>query len=104
MPYSRNSVVEPEVSVALHCISRCVRRAWLCGRDPLTAKDYEHRRSWIYKGIQALSKIFAVEVFACSVMNNHCSATIKNTGWRQLKFPDWGMGSRNLLMNYSASG
>ena len=71
MPYSRNSVVEPEVSVALHCISRCVRRAWLCGRDPLTAKDYEHRRSWIYKGIQALSKIFAVEVFACSVMNNH---------------------------------
>jgi len=48
-----------------------VRRAWLCGKDPLTAKDYEHRRSWIYKGIQALSKIFAVEVFACSVMNNH---------------------------------
>ena len=71
MPYSRKSVIEPDLSVTLHCISRCVRRAWLCGRDPLNDKDYEHRRSWIYKGIQALSKIFAVEVFACSVMNNH---------------------------------
>ena len=71
MPYSRNSVVESDLPVALHCISRCVRRAWLCGRDPLNAKDYDYRRSWIYKGIQVLSKVFAVEVFACSVLNNH---------------------------------
>lgn len=71
MPYTRKSVVQPELPGVYHCISRCVRRARICGFDVLTKKNYEHRRQLIYKSIQELSSIFAIEVFACSVLSNH---------------------------------
>jgi hypothetical protein len=40
----RQIVVEDEVGV-YHCIARCVRRAFLCGVDPYTGRDYSHRKS-----------------------------------------------------------
>ncbi len=71
MPKPRKAQVSLETTPYYHCVSRCVRRAFLCGVDALTGKSYEHRREWIVERIKALVEIFAIDTCAYSVMSNH---------------------------------
>ena len=58
----RSEIVgEGEVGV-YHCWSRCVRRAFFCGNDPLSGKDFEYRRHGISKFEERFTGLFRIEV------------------------------------------
>ncbi|QTL36567.1 transposase [Pseudoalteromonas viridis] len=71
MPTARKRQVSLSDTKYYHCISRCVRRAFLCGQDRLTGQSYEHRRDWVEEKLLALGKVFCIEVCGYAVMSNH---------------------------------
>jgi len=77
MPQPRNRQVSLEDTPYYHCISRCVRRAFLCGKDTHTGFDFEHRRQWIVDRIKLLCSVFAVDLCAFSIMGNHYHIVIR---------------------------
>jgi len=54
-----------------HCVSRCVRRAYLCGDDAQSGKSYEHRRQWVEDRLLGLTRFFTIDICAYAVMSNH---------------------------------
>ncbi|WP_298776044.1 transposase [uncultured Shewanella sp.] len=71
MPRPRRTQISIEDTSYYHCCSRVVRRAYLCGEDPLTGKNYNHRRAWVENQLLKLSSIFAIDIAAYAVMSNH---------------------------------
>jgi hypothetical protein len=76
----RAHLVDPSVTRWYHCITRCVRRAFLLSEGPV------NRQEWIELRLEELASIFAVAVGGFSIMDNHLHVLVRldpdvATGW-----------------------
>jgi REP element-mobilizing transposase RayT len=54
-----------------HCISRCVRGFFYCGHNRLTNADCSHRKDWIESRMKKLASVYAIDISAFAIMDNH---------------------------------
>ena len=64
-------LVDPAVTRWYHCVTRCVRRAFLLSEAPFDRKE------WIELRLQELAGIFSVSVGGFSIMDNHLHVLVR---------------------------
>lgn len=77
MARPRNTQISLQDTPYYHCISRCVRKAYLCGVDCHTGQSYEHRRDWIEARLLKLTCVFSIDICAYCVMSNHLHLVLR---------------------------
>jgi hypothetical protein len=71
MTMARAHLVDSAVTRWYHCVTRCVRRAFLLGEGA------GNRKQWIENRLEELAEIFAISVGGFSVMDNHLHVLVR---------------------------
>jgi REP element-mobilizing transposase RayT len=71
MTMARAHLVDVSITRWYHCITRCVRRAFLLSEGPIDRKE------WIDHRLQELAGIFAISVGGFSVLDNHLHLLVR---------------------------
>jgi len=98
MTYPRSHLLDSAGGGVYHVHSRCVRRAFLCGEDKATGRDFSHRRAWIERRILSLAEIFAISVYGYAVMSNHYHIVLQLHPERCLQWSDEDIADRWLML------
>lgn len=101
MTIARSLIINPDEPGWYHCISRCVRRAFLCGKDH-RGNDFEHRRAWIRDRLKFLAGLYAVEVASYAIMANHFHIVVRVNPQEPAQWDDYEVTRRWLTIFPSA--
>ena len=71
MPFPRHRQINVKDPGWVHCINRCVRRAFLAG------DGYSHRKDWVEERLRELAVVFACDIGAYAVMSNHVHIVVR---------------------------
>jgi REP element-mobilizing transposase RayT len=71
MTIARAHLVDPAVTRWYHCVTRCVRRAFLLG------EGMHDRKGWIEHRLLELAQIFSVAVAGFAILDNHLHVLVR---------------------------
>lgn len=75
---ARVEVFSPDEVAVVHVINRTVRRCFLMGNDPLTGKNYDHRKSWMENELRHLAAHFGIDLLCYAILSNHFHLVIRS--------------------------
>jgi len=94
----RSEIVDPTQVQLLHVFNRCVRRAFICGFDAVSKKDYSHRKDWLQARMEYLIGIFAFDLATFAIMSNHFHLVLRSRPDIAAGWPDEEVAIRNMRL------
>ena len=68
---ARAEVFVPTEVATVHVMNRVVRRCFLFGDDPVSGKNFDHRKVWIETLLIRLAASFGIDLLGFSILSNH---------------------------------
>jgi hypothetical protein len=75
---ARVEVFAPDEVAIVHVLNRTVRRCFLMGDDPLTGKNYDHRKQWLEDRLRRLAAGFGIDLLCHAIMSNHFHLVLRS--------------------------
>lgn len=69
--HGRGEQFSPEEIATVHVMNRVVRRCYLMGFDPVSGKNYDHRKQWIEDQLDRLAGYFGIDLLNYAILSNH---------------------------------
>ena len=68
---SRVEIFAPNEVSIIHCVNRTVRKCFLLGNDPVSGKNFDHRKAWMEIELRRLAKFFGIDLLGFSILSTH---------------------------------
>ena len=68
---ARSEVSDPDEIAIAHVYNRTVRRCFLMGDDPVSGKNFEHRKVWIEQYLKQFAAQFGIDLLGFAILTNH---------------------------------
>lgn len=95
---TRRDVFSPDEIAILHVMNRTTRRCFLFGDDPLTGRNYDHRKVWFEERLQFLASQFGIDLLCYAVLSNHFHLILRSRPDVVRSWDDTQVASRWLTL------
>ena len=75
---NRGEVFAADEIAVVHVMNRVVRRCFLMGDDPISGKNFDHRKQWIEDEIGRSAASFGIDLIAFSLLSNHMHLILRS--------------------------
>ncbi len=95
---ARVEVFSPDEVAIVHVMNRVVRRCFLFGIDPVSRKNFDHRKIWIEDQLRVQAACFGIDVLGFAILSNHFHLILRSRPDCVEKWDDTEVARRWLML------
>ena len=75
---ARGEVFASDKVATVHVLNRTVRRCFLLANDPVSGKNFDHRKQWMGSELVHLAKFFGIDLLCYAILSNHFHLVLRS--------------------------